>query len=302
MSTPAAERPRLYELRLAQGWTQQEVVDRMARLVWARDEKPIGVTTDMLSKWERGAKGVSPRYRGLLARVFKVSVDQLGLPGLARGQSDRRDDRSLVAMVDQAAELLDQLGDAGHAVRPQVLAALTDDVLNRRTMLSVLDAPASARTPPDATELDTLADRYQAAYGTAPAGALLAAVNAHLRIVATAVAAASSIGVRQRLFRNRARVALLAGTLSEDQTDTMAARACYGQAIDDAYELNDRSMLAIAGAHAAHLALAHGQPVAALRHLIETDESDSADSAAAAWRASIRLQAQAVSGERQQLR
>jgi transcriptional regulator with XRE-family HTH domain len=265
--TAADERPRLYELRTEQGWTQQEVVDRMARLVWARDGKPIGVTTDMYSKWERGAKGVSPRYRTLLACVFKVSVDRLGLPGLARGQSDRRDDQSLVAVLDQAAELLDLIGDAARAVRPQVLAALTDDVLSRRTMLTVLDAPMSARTPPTPDELDKLADQYKAAHGIAAPTALMTMLTAHLRMVGDALTRDPSTGARQRLLKNRARVALLAGQLAVgDLANSMAARAYYSQAMDDAYETDDRSLIVAACQGSARLALAEGQTVAASRH------------------------------------
>jgi transcriptional regulator with XRE-family HTH domain len=240
----------------------------MARLVWARDEKPIGVTTDMLSKWERGAKGVSPRYRALLARVFKVSVDQLGLPGLARGQSDRRDDQSLVAVLDQAAELLDQLGDAGCAVRPQILAALTDEVLSRRMMLSVLDAPAPAQTLPTPAELDTLTDQYGAAHGTTTPAALMTALTAHLRMIGDALSRGPSAGTRQRLLSNRTRTALLAGQLAaEDLASPMAARAHYSQAIDDAFELDDPALVALSLRHAADLAKAQGQLAAALRHM-----------------------------------
>lgn len=38
-----------------------------------------GVDTSMVSKWERGAKGVSPRYRALLAALFRVPISDLGL-------------------------------------------------------------------------------------------------------------------------------------------------------------------------------------------------------------------------------
>lgn len=270
MSTTTAERPRLRELRLEQGWTQQEVADRMARLAWSRSgqEQPIGVTADMVAKWERGAKGISPRYRALLAGVYKVTVDQLGLPGLARGQADRRDDRSLVAIVDQAAELLSQLGDAGRAIRPQILAALTDDVLSRRTTLSILDAPAPVHSSPTLAELDALADQYEAAFGTAAPTALMTALTAHLRMLGEALTHGPSEGTRQRLLRNRARVAILAGRLAADRlANPMVARAHYSLAVDDAYELADRALEAVAHNHAARVALAEGQPAAGRRHL-----------------------------------
>lgn len=271
--TATIERPHLRELRMAQGWTQQDVADRMARLEWARHRKPgtsrpLGVNADMVGKWERAEKGVSSRYRVLLAEVFKVTVDQLGLPGAARGQDAiRRDDQSLVALVDQAADLLGQLGEAGRAVRPQVLAALTDDVLSRRTTLAAINTPAPALTPPAPAELDALADQYEAAHATAAPAALMTALTAHLRMVGDALGRSPSAGIRQRLLRNRARVALLAGRIAaESLNNPMYARAYYSQATDDAYELADHHAAATAHEHAARLALADGLIVAAERH------------------------------------
>jgi transcriptional regulator with XRE-family HTH domain len=72
--TPATH-PHLRDLRIAQGWTQQDVADRLSQVAWARQEKPVAANADMVAKWERGVKGVSPRYRKLLAAVFHVTVD-----------------------------------------------------------------------------------------------------------------------------------------------------------------------------------------------------------------------------------
>ena len=298
MSTPDT-RPHLRDLRIAQGWTQHDVADRLSQVAWARQEKPVAANADMVAKWERGVKGVSPRYRKLLAAVFHVTVDQLGLPGLPRGQNEaRRDENSLVAMVDQAAELLEQLGGAGRTIRPQVLAALTGDVLNRRTMLPILDTPAPAVSPPDPAELDLLADQYQAAHATAAPAPLMTALTAHLRIVGDALSQHPSAGIRCRLLRNRARVAILAGQIARDDLgNTMAARAYYAQATDDAYELADHPVAAIAHGYAARLAITEGQPAAALRHLDTADHLDVADAAITSWLAATEAEASAAAGD-----
>jgi transcriptional regulator with XRE-family HTH domain len=64
--TTDAERPRLRELRTDLGWTQQELADRISHLAWMERRERVGVNADMVAKWERGVKGVSPRYRELL--------------------------------------------------------------------------------------------------------------------------------------------------------------------------------------------------------------------------------------------
>lgn len=284
---------RLYELRMERGWTQQEVADRIIR----RSRDPhTSVTADTVSKWERGARGISARYRGLLAGIFGVSVDQLGLPGLARGTAQTRGDGSLVAMVDQAAELLDQLGDAGHAVRPQVLAALTDEVLSRRTMLAFIDTPEPATTAPSPDELDTLAGQYEARHHTATPAALMTALTAHLRMVADALSRGPSTGTRQRLLSNRARVSVLAGQVSLDLGNAMAARAYYAQAVDDGYELGDLPVAATAHGYAARLALAEGQAAAALRHVDAADRLDVTDPAIVSWLSGIAAEAHGPRG------
>jgi hypothetical protein len=99
----------------------------------------------MVAKWERGVKGVSPRYRALLCQLFGVTADKLGFGPTVSVTSSRpvRDAESLVSMLDNAASLLDQLGAAGTALAPQMLAAWKDTVTSRRTMLGLLDPAAT---------------------------------------------------------------------------------------------------------------------------------------------------------------
>jgi hypothetical protein len=199
-------------------------------------------------------------------------------------------------MVDQAAELLDQLGDAGHAVRPQVLAALTDEVLSRRTMLGFIDTPEPTTTAPSPEELDSLAGQYEARHATAAPPALMTALTAHLRMVADALAHQPTAGTRQRLLRNRARTSVLAGQVSEDLGNPMAARAYYAQAADDGYELGELPVAAIAHGYAARLALREGQAAAALRHLDTAARLDLTDPAIVSWLSGIAEAAQAPNG------
>ena len=71
--TTDSERPRLRELRTELGWTQQEMAERIAHLAWMQHREHAGVNADMVAKWERGVKGVSPRYRELLCHLFGVT-------------------------------------------------------------------------------------------------------------------------------------------------------------------------------------------------------------------------------------
>jgi transcriptional regulator with XRE-family HTH domain len=263
-------RPRLRELREARGWTQADVAERLIQLAWIRHREQIGVNANMIAKWERGAKGISVRYRRLLAELLRVTIDQLGLGDTAPTTAPAAPD-SLAAVADAAAELLSQLGAPGRRLGPQLLATLTDETPDRRSILTMLD-PGSHAEPPttdaSAAELDALAEGYEAAYPTMAPAALLTAAAAHVQMVTDALGHDLPTGRRQQLLRNRARVAILAGRLATEKlADHHGARAYYSQATDDAAELNDDLLHAITIGHAAQLAITTGQPAAALRHL-----------------------------------
>jgi DNA-binding transcriptional regulator YiaG len=63
--TTDAERPRLRELRIELGWMQQELADRLGHLAWMERREHVGVNADMVAKWERGVKGISPQLLGI---------------------------------------------------------------------------------------------------------------------------------------------------------------------------------------------------------------------------------------------
>ena len=58
--------PHLKAQRARLGLTQQEVAEALAALAWEHDHEQLGVDTDMVSKWERGAKRPRRLYRRLL--------------------------------------------------------------------------------------------------------------------------------------------------------------------------------------------------------------------------------------------
>src|SRR6266508_1701882 len=68
----------LYNLRDAAGESQQDVADALNKLA-AQRQKPVSVTANQVSRWERGIVRPSSFYRQLLAEHFSVSVQELGL-------------------------------------------------------------------------------------------------------------------------------------------------------------------------------------------------------------------------------
>ncbi len=303
-----AERPRLRELRIELGWTQQEMADRIGHLAWMERREHVGVNADMVAKWERGVKGISPRYRELLCRLFGVTPDQLGLKNTppttaGRGRS-LSDDQSLVAMLDNAAGLLDQLGAAGTALAPHMLHAWKDAVTTRRTMLGLLDPSATdpvghaCAATATVADLEQLAERYHALYNTADPSALLTSVAAHVRMAQDALRQDPGADERRRLLRNLADVAILAGRLAADDLgNTMSGRAYYSLAVDTAREAADDQLTAIAHGHAAQLAATEGLTIAALDHLSAATEQARSTPTVASWLATIEATIHADRGD-----
>ena len=292
-------RPRLRALRMERGWTQQDVADRLIRLGWMRKpRKNVGCTADMVAKWEVGRKGISPLYRELLAKLYGVTIAQLGIdPDGAAKAGSSSTDRSLVSFLDSAAGLLDQLGAAGAVLQPQLFALWKDEIANRRAMFALLDpltqtSSAPTPTPLDPVAVDQLANTYERLYATADAAALLTPVAAHVRMLGDALQGQLSAGDRQRLLSNRARVAILAGRLAfEHPHNPMSARAFYSVAHDDARELDDDTLRATVLGHTAQLAASEGRRFAAMGDLDAAAKLVADDSPIGQWLAAIAVAA-----------
>src|ERR687888_24955 len=65
-ATQALPNQELIDARLRQGWSQQELADR------------IGTTSVNISRWERGATSPSPYFRQQLCALFKTPAQELG--------------------------------------------------------------------------------------------------------------------------------------------------------------------------------------------------------------------------------
>jgi transcriptional regulator with XRE-family HTH domain len=304
------QRPQLREYRLQLGWTQQEMADRIAHLAWMQRREHAGVNADMVAKWERGAKGVSPRYRELLCHLFGVTPDQLGLKDAttaagARGVPSAADE-SLVGMLDNAAQLLDQLGAAGTALAPHLLHAWKDTVTTRRVMFGLLDPAATdpighahAATA-SLADLEQLADRYQALYPSADPKALLTSVAAHVRMATGALHQDPAPAQRRRLLLNLAQVAILAGRLaSEDLGNAMSGRTYYSLALDTAREADDDQLTALAHGYAAQLVAAEDLTTAALDHLTAATEHARSTPVITSWLAATEATIHADRGDHQ---
>lgn len=278
----------LRDARRRRNWTQRSVADQLQALAhYKHRDNSAAVNADMVSKWERGEKGVSPYYRDLLVLLFDSDAASLGLTvsvptprAIAPEIATTPIEDDLASAVAETTNVLHQLGPAAALLEPRMAGVWKDELMRRRTLVKVLGlapmAPAIARIPgqgpsaPRATarDLDDLADRYQTLYHSASPSALIGPVIAHLDAASDALRASRSGTERVKLLMNRARVSLLAGRLSFfDFDDAMSARGYYNLAVEAASEAGDRHQSAAALGHMAFIPAAEFGMSAALDYL-----------------------------------
>lgn len=140
-TTTTAPNRALADLRLAAGLSQADVAAWINRAA-AAEGKGSGVTASTVSRWERGVVTPSPFYRRLLARLYNVTVDELGLAVHRPEPATRHPE---VVLMDDVAVLDD----------PRVTAS-RDEWRRTRTALNSNRpglARAAAQMYPDHTRL-----------------------------------------------------------------------------------------------------------------------------------------------------
>lgn len=246
---------RLHRERL--GLTQLQLAEQLARLAWLRRREHVGVNADMVSKWERGTKAVSPLYREMYCALF--DADGIAL-GFITDHSELQETDGLHPGAGPAG-VLEQLGPAVDHLGPTVMDAWKEEAMKRRTLIKMMgSAPAalaaSGHSPRSAAPaihgLDELADRYQALYHSASPLDLMAPVVTHLRTIDRLIRQGLSPVLRHRLLVNRSRVGTLAGRIAFfDLGDPISARGYFTTAAEAAGEADEPLLAAAALGHMA---------------------------------------------------
>lgn len=321
-SSGAIEGLPLQRRREEQDLTQQDVADRLARLAWLQEDVRVGVTADMVSKWERGEKRPSKLYRQLLSVLYESRPDQLGLtraraPGQPQVRTGRDDDPAIAEALLGTTSILNELGPAGGLLQPNMFGIWKDELVKRRTLLKLLGStPAAAlsagTTPtaksvvnptPDTVEtLGELATRYQQLYHSAEPAHLITPILAHLDTITDLLRRRPEQKLRRQLLRNQARAALLAGRIQFfDLYDSIAARGYYNLASESALEASDHLLAAAAQGHTAFIPASENNFNAAQDHLrgATFHLERYPHSLVASWLASVETEIQADAGNEQ---
>lgn len=97
----------LREHRARRALTQEDVARELAHLSWQLDRRAVEVTGATVSRWERGTVRPGLRYARLLAHLFDVTVDDLGLGSVDITVPVSRPDAVAAADLARSAEASD---------------------------------------------------------------------------------------------------------------------------------------------------------------------------------------------------
>lgn len=283
---PKSQFSPLRAARIRSKWTQRDVAERLQALAHLRQgNRSAAVNADMVSKWERGEKGISPFYRDLLCELFACDARTLGLDDARAttpfNDGDSTSDSVLIAdALGEISDVLTQIGPGAAHLESRMRDVWKDEMMRRRTILKLLGmeselSPAARLSRRGGSvqnwrprDFHDLADRYQELYHSASPSALIAPVLAHLDIIYDALRAERADTSRRSLLANRSRVALLAGRLSFfDLGDSMSARGYYNLSVEAASEAGDHHQAAAALGHMAFVPAAEGSLTSALDYL-----------------------------------
>lgn len=200
---------RLREHRERLGLTQAEVAERLVQLAWARERVHVGVTPDMVSKWERGIKLPSKLYQRLLCLTFDASPYELGL---VLGAAADATHRSRVATMP--------------GLLPATAPAFVDTAMTADVMRHVWST------------FDSLVEMDQAAGSRLAVGAA-----AHEASILERLCMAAVGPVQRDLQVVAARFAELTGWLLQDLGDLEGARHWSERGMDLAVMHGDRALV-----------------------------------------------------------
>lgn len=218
----------LRELRTERALTQEELAEHLVKHAREQGRGEWHFDAAMISKWERGVKGVSPRNRRHIAEFFGIKPDQLVTAARLDLVSSQRDadvealqrtaDGLIVASVPEAAPHLTVVRDFPAA----------EDLLHA---------------------LDATTGYLAAIYPWAPARGLLAQVTGHLEAMESTARRLTGTAQR-RAVAGVSEVALLAGQLEVHDLDRpVRARGYFIIALEAAREAGDDALTAAALGH-----------------------------------------------------
>jgi transcriptional regulator with XRE-family HTH domain len=240
---------RLREERKKRGWD----ISRMVREL-RRSAESLGVDitqhsnlVDYVGRWERGAVGVSERYRVLYARAFGVSEDTLfecpppaptaQQPDVLRlawmaGRLDRPVDRQVIR------HLADALDD------DPALAATTVDPAVR--LYRALDEGPAGPSEDMISYLEARSLGFHQLQAALPNDTIFRPLLAHLGEITSLLEVCPAGSLRRRLASTAGESAALAAWLAEVLTEAGLAEELYGVAHRAAREAGDPAPIACA--------------------------------------------------------
>ncbi len=215
---------RLRAQRILRGWSQEDVVRELVRVGIEVGEKQLGVTRQLISRWEREGTTPRPPYPKLLCQLFGTSAEELGLVAPSSGDS------ACVTIeettIEDDVERREFLGLFYTAARGAAVWAVLPS-----GMRSGAVSPSSEGASTTLEALTAITGSYRRLDDCTASLELLPLAFGHLAHVSNVAQRSGSAAERRSLWAAASEAAGLAGGLAFDAGGHAQARSHYRTAI-----------------------------------------------------------------------
>jgi tetratricopeptide (TPR) repeat protein len=315
---PITPNERLEQMRLAKGWTQQEVADKIYELCVEQGRPKVGINSDTVGRWERGKSHPGKLYGANLRILFNATDEDLGLKATTEDSSNFDMENGEASSPNETFSSFNPIA-AGFALNTE-----SDKGVNRREagkkIASMLvgggtlfaAAPDTLRTPlwerlsrvlERSSRIDTaglngleqITKDYWKLRTSIGYRSLLHGFSGHLETVIQLLQCPQAPSSRERLCTIASEITQHIGAIYFDMNDYATAQEYYNVSIETAQEAENYTLWAIGLVRMSSLPIYSKRPQEALpllqaaKRLAVTHSS----STILAWIASMEAEAHA---------
>jgi transcriptional regulator with XRE-family HTH domain/tetratricopeptide (TPR) repeat protein len=258
---------RLRAQRILRGWSQEDVVRGLVRVGIELGERQLGVTRQLISRWER--EGTVPRapYPKLLCQLFGTSAEELGLVAPSPPAS------ACVTIeettIEDDVERRELLGLFYTAARGAAVWAVVPSGMRSRALSTVASSEGESG---DLEALTAITGSYRRLDDRTASFQLLPLAFGHLSHVSNVAQRPRSAAERRSFWAAASEAAGLAGGLAFDGGDHVQASSHYRAAITFAERADNPLLQAFSLGMMSSFRAGTGQGVTAV-HLVEKGKS-----------------------------
>ncbi|MGH7866371.1 MAG: helix-turn-helix transcriptional regulator [Candidatus Dormibacteraceae bacterium] len=226
--------PSLRSARLEQGWTQEEVLNRLCELAETEGYPELKMESGIVCRWERGKQWPSAHHIFLLGKLYNKSARQLGLEKSIKSNAPTYvhaspfEPATLVSMKRRSL--------MANSITGAALTLASPFDLNQWERISHIFSTSKAPDDAIVSALETETIALRDLEPTIPSAQLFPYFATHLSRLADVLNRTVTPELRQRLIMTTGIAADIGGWVAWDKGDFASSQRLYRTASDASHE------------------------------------------------------------------